>query len=73
MTMPQEYFDAATTLKEVTEIAKRVLGTDELAEQWMGQPALALDRQRPLDLLTAAPGVQAVKDLLTRMEFGVYT
>lgn len=35
-------------------------------------PALALDGRRPLDMLATADGIQAVKDLLTRMEFGVY-
>ena len=66
-------FDVAMALKEVTDIAIRVLGSRELAEHWLAQPALALDGQRPLDLLATAPGVEAVKDLLTRMEFGVYT
>ena len=73
MTMPQEHFDAATALKEVTDIDRRVLGTDDLAEYWLTQSDLALDGQRPLDLLATAPGIEAVKDLLTRMEFGVYT
>jgi len=66
-------FDVAMALKEVTEIAIRVLGTRELAEHWLTHSALALDGQRPLDLLATAPGVEAVKDLLARMEFGVYT
>lgn len=73
MTVPQDHFDAAMALKEVTDMAKRVLGTDDLAEIWLNQPALALDGPRPLDLLATAPGVRAVTDLLTRMELGVYT
>ena len=64
--------DAAMALIEVTEVAQRVLGSRELAERWLAQPALALDGQSPLDLLTSAPGIEAVKDLLTRMEYGVY-
>ena len=66
-------FDVEMALKAVTDIAIRVLGSRELAEHWLTHSALALDGQRPLDLLTAAPGVEAVKDLLARMEFGVYT
>lgn len=61
MTMPQEYFDAATALKEVTDIARHVLGTDELAEYWLTQSALALDGPRPLDLLATAPGTRTSK------------
>ena len=59
-------------LIEITVIAERVFGTRELAENWVSQPALALDGQRPMDLLTTTPGIEAVKDLLTRLEFGVY-
>lgn len=64
--------DAAMALIEVTDTAHRVLGNRELAERWLAQPALALDGQSPLDLLTTTPGIEAVKDLLTRMEYGVY-
>ena len=59
-------------MQEVADMATRVLGTLELAEYWLAQPALALDGKRPIDLLSTAAGIQAVKDLLTRMEFGVY-
>ncbi|WP_198674588.1 antitoxin Xre/MbcA/ParS toxin-binding domain-containing protein [Rhodoferax ferrireducens] len=57
----------------MTAIAMRVLGTRELAEHWLAQPALALDCQKPEDLLTTAAGIRTVKDLLTRIEYGVYT
>lgn len=64
--------DAAMALIEVTEMADRVLGSRSLAENWLTEPALALDGQRPLDLISSTPGIEAVKDLLTRMEYGVY-
>ncbi|MBK9573279.1 MAG: DUF2384 domain-containing protein [Rhodoferax sp.] len=64
--------DAALALLEVTEIAERVLGTRKLAEQWLKEPAIALDGRLPLDLISTAPGIETVKDLLTRMEYGVY-
>ena len=60
------------SLEEVYEMARRVLGTNELAEHWLTHAAPALDGRRPFDLLVTAAGIQAVKDLLTRMEFGVY-
>ncbi len=62
--------DAA--LIEIAAIAEKVLGTRELAESWISQPALALNGKRPMDLLTTIPGTEVVKDLLTRLEFGVY-
>ena len=64
---------ASAALKEVTDIATRVLGSRDLAAHWLAQPALALDGQRPQDLLATVPGLAEVKTLLARMEFGVYT
>lgn len=65
--------DGLEARSEVTDMATRVLGTRELAEHWLTHPALALDGQSPVDLLTTSSGLKSVKDLLTRMEFGVYT
>lgn len=64
--------DASMALIDVTDTAHRVLGSRDLAERWLADPALALDGRCPLDLLTTTPGIEAVKDLLTRMEYGVY-
>ncbi len=61
------------SLKKVHETAQRVLGTDELATHWLTRPAIALDGRRPIDLLATEAGIKAVKDLLTRMEYGVYS
>jgi putative toxin-antitoxin system antitoxin component (TIGR02293 family) len=68
----ERHSDAALALIEITEMAERVLGNRDLAEEWLAAPALALDGQRPLDLLTSAPGIAAVKVLLSRIEYGVY-
>ena len=43
------------------------------AEQWLVQPAAALDRRTPLELLDTAAGVEMVEDLLVRLDYGVYT
>jgi putative toxin-antitoxin system antitoxin component (TIGR02293 family) len=52
--------------------AGEVLGGREAAERWFMQPALALNKQRPLDLAKTEAGAELVRDLLLRMEFGVY-
>jgi putative toxin-antitoxin system antitoxin component (TIGR02293 family) len=36
-------------------------------------PAIALDRRRPVDLLSSPAGTELVEQLLGRMEYGVYT
>ena len=64
--------DAAMALIEITDMAQRILGKRALAEAWLNHPAIALDGQKPLDMLSSAPGIESVKDLLTRLEYGVY-
>lgn len=67
-----QHSNAAIALMEVTEQAMRVLGSREAAEKWLSQKAMALDHEKPLDLLSSAPGIEAIKELLTRIEYGVY-
>jgi len=57
---------------EILARATAVLGGQAEAEQWLEQPALALDGRRPIDLLATPAGVELVEDLLTRLEYGVY-
>ncbi|MBK6294660.1 MAG: DUF2384 domain-containing protein [Rhodoferax sp.] len=41
------------------------------AERWLAQPAIALNECCPIDLISTTPGIEAIKELLTRMEHGV--
>ena len=52
--------------------ARPGLTTSE-AERWLAQPALGLDRRKPIDLLKTHPGARLVAQYLTRIEYGVYT
>ena len=52
--------------------AEDVLGTRELASEWMLEPAIALENRRPIDLLTTSIGAQLVEDVIERMRYGVY-
>jgi putative toxin-antitoxin system antitoxin component (TIGR02293 family) len=58
---------------EILAKATRVLGSQEEAEQWLKRPAIGLDRQRPVDLLTTPAGAKLVETYLGRLEYGVYT
>lgn len=53
--------------------AIEVFGSRKEAEEWLNKPAAALDRQRPIDLLSTTTGVELVSDLLGRIDHGVYT
>ena len=58
---------------EILAKATRVLGSQDEAEQWLKRPAIGLDQQRPIDLLTTPAGVKLVEDYLGRLEYDVYT
>ncbi|PSS49522.1 toxin-antitoxin system antitoxin component [Pseudomonas sp. BBP2017] len=57
---------------EVLEKAQEVFGTRALAEAWMTRPALGLDGESPIDLLSNPVGYELVSDFLNRLDYGVY-
>lgn len=57
---------------EILGRATDVFGSQAEAERWLERSAMALDRRRPLDLLSTPAGVKAIEDHLTRLEYGVY-
>jgi putative toxin-antitoxin system antitoxin component (TIGR02293 family) len=58
---------------EILGRAIDLFGSQTEAEEWMERPAMALDRRKPIDLLSTPAGVESVEDHLTRLEYGVYT
>jgi putative toxin-antitoxin system antitoxin component (TIGR02293 family) len=54
-------------------LATRVFGSRDDAEKWLITPAVGLNGERPIDLLTTAPGTRLVESYLIRMDYGVYT
>jgi putative toxin-antitoxin system antitoxin component (TIGR02293 family) len=76
--MPAAHLDVqqsgrAWKFAEILAKATRVLGSQDEAEQWLRRPAIGLDQQRPVDLLTTPAGVKLVEDYLGRLEYDVYT
>lgn len=64
---------ACSVLLKIFAAAEVVFGDPELAAQWLFQPAIALERRCPADLLGDEPGFHLVSDLLVRLEYGVFT
>jgi putative toxin-antitoxin system antitoxin component (TIGR02293 family) len=58
---------------EILAKASSVLGSQDEAEQWLRRPAIGLDQQRPINLLTTPAGVKLVEDYLGRLEYDGYT
>lgn len=57
---------------DIQQLAVQVLGSQALAALWLEQPAVALDGRRPGELLESEAEAQVVRDLLMRIEFGIY-
>jgi putative toxin-antitoxin system antitoxin component (TIGR02293 family) len=57
---------------EILAKASTVLGSQKDAEEWLKRPAIGLEQQRPVDLLSTPAGVKLVEDYLARIELGVY-
>ena len=58
--------------ERLTEKATRVLGSSKAAKRWMIEPAIGLNRQRPVDLISTEDGRQLVETYLDQMEYAVY-
>lgn len=71
--LSREQSGRAWKFAEVLAKATDVFGSQERAEAWLTQPAMALDRRTPLELLDTVAGLKLVEDLLIRLDYGVYT
>lgn len=58
---------------DIDGLAIHVLGSVVLAQEWLAKPALALDGRIPRDLLNSVSGTKLVRELLLRIEYGVYS
>jgi putative toxin-antitoxin system antitoxin component (TIGR02293 family) len=58
---------------DILEQAIRIMGSKEGVEDWLRQPAIGLNQQRPIDLLTTIDGTKIVEEFLERIGYGVYT
>ena len=57
---------------EILAKATEVMGTQRDAEEWLDEPAMGLNGQKPLDLLATAAGPELVETFLGQIEYGVY-
>lgn len=69
----QEQSGRTWKFAEILAKAIEIFGSQAEAEQWLERPAMGLDQRRPIDLLATPAGVELVEELLTRLEYGVYT
>lgn len=58
---------------DVTRYAVEVFGDADTAAAWIKEPNPALGGVTPLSLLDTEPGTTKVREVLTRIEYGVYS
>jgi len=65
--------DRLLSLISLYQFGDQVLGDKEHFKLWLKTPILALSSKRPLDFLNNETGISLVRDLLGRLEHGVYS
>jgi putative toxin-antitoxin system antitoxin component (TIGR02293 family) len=71
--LSSEQSDRAWRLSELLVKAAELFGSKEEAERWFDTPAPALERNKPIELMSSSVGARMVEQLLGRIEHGVYT
>ena len=56
----------------IRTLAERVFGDDEKAEAWLGRSNSSLSGQKPLDLLKDELGTAVVREMLERIDHGIF-
>jgi putative toxin-antitoxin system antitoxin component (TIGR02293 family) len=69
-----EKFMSAKPLAEtyIKMLAERVFGEEEKAEAWLHRPNASLAGQRPVDLLGDELGAAVVREMLERIDHGIF-
>lgn len=57
---------------EITTLAERVFGDRAKADAWLSRPNPGLSGQRPLDLLKDELGASVVREMLERIDHGIF-
>ena len=65
--------DRVARIARVLQHAVKVLGTTEKAAAWMKRSHPTLDGMRPLEVFDTDLGAQLVEEVLTRIEYGIYS
>lgn len=60
-------------IARIFEQAERVLGTKDSATKWLQEPNLGLGNEAPIEIASMELGAKEVEELLSRIEYGVYS
>src|SRR5581483_6973404 len=57
---------------EIKTLADRIFGDEQKAEAWLQRPNSALSGQKPVDLLEDELGTAVVREMLERIDHGIF-
>jgi putative toxin-antitoxin system antitoxin component (TIGR02293 family) len=64
--------ESAIRTLEIKTLADRIFGEKEKADAWLNQPNKSLSGQRPADLLQDELGAAVVREMLERIDHGIF-
>jgi len=64
--------EAVIRLLDIRALAERAFGDGDKAEAWLTRPNASLSDQRPLDLLKDELGTAVVREMLERIDHGIF-
>lgn len=64
--------DSVIRQLEIKSLADRVFGDSGKADTWLMRPSAALSGQRPVDLLRDELGAAVVREMLERIDHGIF-
>jgi putative toxin-antitoxin system antitoxin component (TIGR02293 family) len=65
--------DRVLQIATLYQMGKMVFGDTASFQQWLDTPLLALGNQKPIDILDNDTGLSIVRDLVGRIQHGVYS
>ena len=65
--------DRVLQIATLYQMGKVVFGDTSSFQQWIDTPLLALGNQKPMDILNNDTGLSIIKDLVGRIQHGVYS
>jgi Protein of unknown function (DUF2384) len=69
--LPESNQDLIRTL-EIKTLADRVFGDEEKAAAWLARPNASLSGQKPADMLRDELGAAVVREMLERIDHGIF-
>jgi putative toxin-antitoxin system antitoxin component (TIGR02293 family) len=70
--LQQRHRDLVVRSLDIRTLANRVFGEKEKADAWLQRPNAALSGQRPLNLLKDELGTAVVREMLERIDHGIF-